>query len=333
MQECGNERKGRSWWAWLRIALVCAMVVALVVFADPVRLWRVLAGAKYLWVLAAIPFVFAGAVFDSLRLYLLMLPHGYRSRWLSVLRTNLVVNFASALLPVGAVGGGVVAWFRLSKPQGLKAQTFAALSVNMLLKLIVVSSLAAAGAALDVHSACVHPSLVGLLMAGAAIPIACLALLLWTNLTALLLRFNRHWLSRILPERIVRAGDRALESFQTYKVNKGILFVAMGAGFCRKLVGMGCPILVLYAVGIHDISFVRLLWIMCAVEVAGMLPLGIAGLGLPQMSYVGLLALFQVGADKALASNLLAYIPLVSLYLCGAAILFSEMFPETDKPG
>ena len=174
---------------WLRLLLVLAMIAGLVVIARPSRLWSALAGAEYLWVLAAVPVAVCAILLDALKLYWLVRPVGFSGGWWSVARTTLVVNFVSLFLP-GTVGGGAVAWYRLARPDKLHAQMFVALSLNAALKVVAICGVGALALALDVQAAQEHRAWIVPLLIVAALPTLARLLMITTGLAGALKRFH-----------------------------------------------------------------------------------------------------------------------------------------------
>jgi len=297
------------------------MLAGLVAVAKPRRLVRTLLDARVWWVLAAAPWPFAAVLLDSLRLYWLMRPHGYRQGWWAVLRTNLVVNFVSLFLP-GTIGGGAVAWYRLARPDRLHAQTFTALSFSTLLKVAAMSAVGAAALALDAGETARFRSLIAPLILLAAAPLGVLFLLLFTGLS----RWARLWLDRRLwlPSRLREAGGKLLESAETYRAHRPAIAGVLLAGVGRILISVPGTLFCLYAFRVEGVGYVRLLWIKCAVEASGMLPFTLSGWGLPQVTFVGLLAAFGVGAASALAANIASWAALLPMLLTGAGVMLWE---------
>jgi uncharacterized membrane protein YbhN (UPF0104 family) len=315
---------------WLRLILVLAMIAGLVVIAKPSRLASALAGAKYLWVLAVFPVAVCTILLDALKLYWLVRPVGFGGGWWSVAKTTLVVNFASLFLP-GTVGGGAVAWYRLARPEKLHAQMFVALSLNAVLKIAAVCGVGAAALALDVGAAPEHRGWIAPLLIVAALPTLILLLMVSTGLTAWLRGFHLGSLPGLMPHRLHDALRKILESLETYRSHGPSLWGALSANAVRVLVGCLCAFFCLIAVGVTDISYVRILWIMCSVEVASMIPISLAGIGLPQVTFVGLLAAFKVAAARSLASHLVSWIPWLPVYLCGAVLMLRESLAKPDR--
>jgi len=317
-----RERGRRVWW-WTRLVLVLAMFGGLIAFARPTRLWQVLVHARYGLVLAAVPAILAGAFFDAVKLFLLMRPQGFRGGFRPVWRTNLVVNFVSNFLP-GTVGGGAVAWYRLSRPERLGAQTFTALVLNTVLKLVVIGSAAALALALDAPAMRAYPGAVWPLAACAAVPVLGMVLLLHPAVTARLRRLHVLVFTRLRSRALGDGLEKVLDSAETYRARWPSVLGALAAGYARVLVSVLCPLLLLHAVGATGVGYVRLVWIMCTVEAVGMLPFTQANFGLPQVAFVALLVAFGVSRADAVAADVLGKVALMPLYLSGAGVMIGE---------
>ena len=287
-------------WKRVRLILVLGMIAGLIVKAGPSRLCSAFAGANYLWVLAAVPVVVCAVMLDALKLYWLVRPVGFSGGWWSVAKTTLVVNFVSLFLP-GTVGGGAVSWYRLARPDKLHAQMFVALSLNAVLKIVAVCGVGALALALDVQAAQEHRAWIVPLLIVAALPTLVLLLMLATGLAGWVKRFHVKSLPGLMPHRLHDALRKILESLETYRSHWPSLLGALAANVARLLVANVCPLFCLAAVGANEVPYVRILWIMCAVEVASMIPISLSGLGLPQVAFVGLLAAFKVPAARSLA--------------------------------
>ena len=314
---------------WLRLALVLAMIAGLVVIAKPARLWSALVAAEYLYVFACLPLVVCAVMLDALKLYWLVRPVGFSGGWWAVAKTTLVVNFVSLFLP-GTVGGGAVAWYRLARPDKLHAQIFVALSLNAVLKIVVVCGLGALALALDVQAAREHRAWIAPLLIVGALPALALLLMTATSLAGRVKRFHVDSLQGLMPHRLHDALRKILESLESYRSHGPSLLGALAANVARLLAGNAAALLCLFAVGVHGVPYIRLLWIMCAVEVASMVPISLSGLGLPQVAFVGLLAAFKIPAARSLACHVVSWIPWLPVYLFGAALMLRESFARPD---
>ena len=309
-----RKRLARGIWRVLQSLIVLGLVAFILYEARPGRLWSALTEAKPVWVLLAVAPIFLCVVLDSVRLYLLMRPHGFDSGFGFILRTNLVVNFTSVFLP-GTIGGGAISWYRLSRPQGLRAQSFAAL-----IALCVVGALAMAA---DFRGASGHDALEILLIVAGAAPLISLIVFLNTNILDTVSRFHDTGLARRLPEWLTSKSRKVLESLETYRRHQKLLGIALLAGIIRRAVGPLSPFFCLLAVDAAP-EYLRIVWIMCAVEAVGMLPFSLSGFGLPQVTFVKLLEPFGIPVATALAANLLSMVALLALHLSGAAVLLLE---------
>lgn len=316
---------GRAWrrvWWWVRLIAVLGLLAGLVAVARPRELWQALAGTQGLWLLAGTPFALGAGALDALKLYALMKPHGYTGGWGSVLRTSLVVNVLSMFLP-GTVGGGVVAWYRLSQRDGLRAQSLVALTVNTVVKLVVVCGAGAAALALDARARGAYAGFIPTLLLLGALPLLGLLAVLFTGVAGWAKRIHVETLGRWMPRRLHDLGRKLFESLESYRAHPLSVLGALGAGLGRKLLENVCFLFALWAVG-AEVGFARVLWVMCAVEVAGMIPLTLGGLGLPQVTYVGLLAAMGLAEAPALASSIVSWAAFLPVYLAGAGILLAE---------
>jgi uncharacterized protein (TIRG00374 family) len=325
--------RGKPVWRVVRLVIVFAMLIGLVYVAKPGELWRALKGAEWFWLLAGVPFGFAAIFFDALKLYLLILPHGYRGGWGSVFRTTLIVNFVSLFLP-GTVGGGAVAWYRLSKPDGLRAQAFTAVSFNALIKLVVICGVGAAALSVDVLAADLRRQIALPLYGLAVVTGLAFLLLTMTGLSGWVNRVVVAKIATFLPSVLANPLTKIAASVETYRGFKASVIGALGAGVGRKLIENFCFLLALKAVGV-DAGYARVLWVMCAVEAFGMIPLTLSGWGLPQVTFVSLFALFGVPSDLSLASQLLSVVVLLPVYLTGAFLLLGETLAsrKSEKEG
>lgn len=311
-----------STWRYVRMVLVLAIIVALLLVAKPKRLWEAFRQARYVWLLAALPIGLAAAFLDAAKLFLLMRPHGFRGGLMSVFRTNLVVNFVSMFLP-GTVGGGAVAWYRLSKPDNLRAQTFTALSLNVVMKLVVVSGLGMLGLALDARGHSEYGALMVPLAVVAALPLVGLCAMLWTGLCSWSKGVHVRHMGRLMPPRVHAGITKVFESMESYRSHGVSVSAALLAGAGRKLLENAMAVCALRAVGM-DVTYERVLWIMCATEATSMIPITLSGWGIPQVTYVGLFRALGVSEDVSLASNILLWVAMLPVYLSGASILLRE---------
>jgi len=308
---------------WLRVALVLGMLIGLVVIAKPGRLWQTLVQAQYAWVLAAAPICCAATCFDALKLYHLVRPLGFRGGFVEVLRTNLVVNFVSLFLP-GTIGGGAVAWWRLSRADNLRAQMFTAVGLNAVLKLVAVACAGGLALALDAQSVGAYRIWIAPLLAVSMAPLALYLLLLRTPLAAWLRRMHAATIARFLPRKAGDAIRKILESLESYRDAWRQALAALAFGLARLLISVVASIFCLYAVGAPSLGYVRLLWMTCAVELAGMIPLTLSGFGLPQVTGVALLALAGVSTQQAVAAGIVSLAAQLPVYLTGGGLMLAE---------
>ena len=309
-------------WHWLRVAIVLGMLAGLVVIAKPSRLWQTIASAQPVWVLAVAP-ILCATMCDSFKLYCLARPVGFKGGWWSVVQTNLVVNFVSQFMP-GTIGGGAVAWWRLSHADNLRAQMFTALGLNTVLKLVVIGGAGGLALALDAQTVGPYHVWTAPLLAVSVLPLGLYLLMVFTPLATWLKRSHAVMTGHFLPLKVHDAIRKVLESVESYRGAWPSALMALALGLARLLVGVWVPVFCLRAVGAPSLGYVRLLWMSCTVEVAGMIPLTLSGWGLPQVTGVALLAMYGVTTGQAVAAVILSVAAQLPVYLAGAGILLSE---------
>ena len=314
-----------------RLILVLGLLVALVVIAKPDQLWAALSQGDYLFVLAAVPLLVGATMLDAFRLYLLMLPHGYRQGWWAMVRTNFVVNFLSTFLP-GTIGGGVVAWYRLARPERLHAQTFTALALNTTLKFVAMCTVGAGMLALDVAREDEYAKLMLPLSVCAVLPLAGFFTMLWTPATAWLRRLNVIFSARVVPRKISDGVEKLIQSIENYRPNWPGVLMGLAASIARIALTVLAVQCCLHAFNVKSLTFVRVAWIMACVEAAAMLPFSLSGLGLPQATMAGLFITSGIARSTAVAVTFVSYIPVLPILLVGACILLFEAAPpKTGK--
>jgi uncharacterized membrane protein YbhN (UPF0104 family) len=136
------------------------------------------------------------------------------------------------------------------------------------------------------------------------------------------------WLSTV-RQPADRSSARAHGRFSTPLLG---LTTADGVAPSASILAVGCALgLVSQALtaAIHwgvamalglNISPLALTWILALGTIVGMFPISLAGLGVREATYVGLLALFGVSAGSALALSLTMFMILLALGLTGGAL-------------
>jgi hypothetical protein len=162
------------------------------------------------------------------------------------------------------------------------------------------------------------------LLAVAALPLGLYLLMICTPLPTWLKQSHALMAGRLLPLRVHDAIRKILESVESYRGAWPSALMALAFALARLLVFVWVPIFCLRAVGAPPVGYARLLWISCAMEVSGMIPLTLSGWGLPQVTGVALLGLSGVSTGQAVALGVLSPAAQLPVYLGGAGVLLAE---------
>lgn len=136
----------------------------------------------------------------------------------------------------------------------------------------------------------------------------------------------RRWSASHLPRFIHRKIDglwRAVSAFRRLSA-KDVAYI-----FANSTAGFVCFVMSAYiiahALGL-DISLLALVWIRSFVFVITLAPIAVAGIGLREVSFVGLLSLYGVAQVEALAFSLANFSVQLALAAFGLAIELTRLF-------
>lgn len=224
----------------------------------------------------------------------------------TLLRLNFIGSFYSTLLP-GQIAGEVVKAYKLGRGRPDAGEIAASVIIDRVTGFIGLLIIA----------------LVGLVLSPAAVDRSVLwafgvfAVVLITGLFCLNLSpwFRLLHNSAGLLGKFSGSVRQSLEASRRYANRFGLLLLASMLGACFQLTAVLMNFRFARELGI-GVSFADWCWIFGIVSVVTMLPLTIAGLGLREGSFVGVLGLFKVSPEKAIAVSLAMF----GLMLVGAAI-------------
>lgn len=230
--------------------------------------------------------------------------HGARYSKLVMFAINLKTMFFAFFLP-GDLSGAGVKWYLISRLEGKRAETLAAMVYVRMVSLSVVLLTGLSAMLIDWPFED-RSALLYLLLS--------LALVL-SAILALHLQLTQAWWDSLLASPCAaRLGSGVLGRLN--KLHDAFLAVSIynwrdiltlwGFSFTVKLSATVSFWLGARALGI-DLGFVALLWIHSAVEIVQFLPISIAGLGSRDIAVIYMLGLFDVPEGTALGFSLLLF--------------------------
>ncbi|HEV2805998.1 MAG TPA: lysylphosphatidylglycerol synthase transmembrane domain-containing protein [Chthoniobacterales bacterium] len=223
-----------------------------------------------------------------------------------LLTLNLVGQYYSTLLP-GQIAGEAVKAYRLGKGRGDAEALAASVVVDKLTGLAALVLVAAGG--LFATGTAINPPVLWFF---AAFAMVFGVAIFW---------IQSGWAPRSLRSIASRLGtfvpraEKVWDSSRRYLRDPialaGSTIVGIGVQLCAILINF----LFSRQLGL-TVSFMDWCWLFALISLIGMLPFTIAGLGLREASFVGVMALAGVSAEKALAMSLAIF----SLLLAGAVV-------------
>lgn len=239
-------------------------------------------------------FITIVAIYSNSIKWQLLLPQ-YRIR--ELFRTNLIGQYYSLLLP-GQIAGEVAKAFHLSRNESGTGEIAASITIDKITGLV--------GAVFVV-------GIFGLLMTAMPISKMIIGVLVALAVAAVAALY----VARIIWQRF---------TFKTKIIFASILF-----GVAYQLFSVVVTMLIARDVGIM-VSFYDWCWMLSLLSIALLLPITLGGLGLREATLVGLLALFSVPSEKALALSFVLFgIQIAVSALGGIAIFFKHNQSNPQK--
>ena len=304
----------------LKLIIVAGFFVALLLIIDFRELLDTLLSIDVWLFLAGFLLIIPVELLNTYQQYSLMRLQGIRIDYFSLIKINLSIKFYLLFLPGAFVGSGM-RWYRVSQPEGKRAETLAAIAFNRVFEifLIVIFGISFYLVSGDQDNENLLP---GLLVLATGIS------LLWLILTRLS-RVMYTWIKKATAGRTLSslAGFfyhsvvKLLEAAGNYQdIAFGRLFLLISLGLIRLLIGLLSFYLIALSVEIH-IPFADMGWIRSVMMITLILPLSIAGgLGIREASLIVLLSTFGVPAESSLAFSILIYLRQVILGIVGGAV-------------
>jgi uncharacterized protein (TIRG00374 family) len=244
----------------------------------------------------------------------LLLP---QQRWWTLARFYFVGLFYSQILP-GQLAGEAVKAYRLGADTAGVDQAAASVLVDRLTGLIGLLVVAVAGIAFSGAVSAQRQQYLLLLVIGLAAMIAALFAIRFEPFYRGIVATNGRM--EKLPGRIgglAKGVHRLLAAWHEYANDYLSLSLATILGIVFQLIG--ALIVAILAAGLgYPIDYVDACWVLGVVSVAVLLPVSVGGLGVREMSFVGMLHLLQVPTNSGLALGLICS----ALTLVGAMIGF-----------
>lgn len=310
-------------WKWLfRAAVAAALLVWLFGRANPGALWHLVARQSATDFAALIALVALGMVVGTFK-WRLLLPV---EKFSLLLQLNLAAGFYSLIIP-GQLGAEVIKAYQLGRGR-VDAETIAASVV--LDKVIGLLSLLALGVAGTLMTSLplgqeLRLALAGLFAGG-------VAALFGLRIPALR-QFTVDCGTRLLAlfpalDRPIGRYKLFIDAWCQYLQRPAVLWVSLAVGVAQQAVYVVMISVLSRQLG-FDLPISEWCWIFALASVAAILPISLAGLGVREGVFVGLLGAFAVPLEQALALSLTIFSLQVVFGLVGGGLELSRIARRT----
>lgn len=314
-------RSARPGWRRLLLSLKLVITTGLLVWVfslvDWSEFWRVLAASR-LWIVGLVVVMrFAGLALSSFKWQQLLAIHSVRYRLGRLLRLYLVGSFLNHFLP-GSIGGD---GYRVYKTWRNERGRSASILAIVLERLTGIGALALLGygAALVLLLQGARGVAAGLFAAGSA-ALGAAVVLAWLSKRFRLVRRIRS--TRLWPRSLDAVGALAHD----FRRESGRTVLVGGLSVLFHLNKILVVWLLLYALG-ATANPLAVAVALLIVELAGLLPISLGGLGVVEGSFILVIGQFGVGEEVALATMLLMRLLMVPFDVLGA---FFYAFGDRD---
>jgi uncharacterized protein (TIRG00374 family) len=302
----------------LKLVISGALLVVLVSRIDITGTLAVVAEARWVGCWTALGLFILGIFVRAYRWNVLVQALHMRVSLGQLTGLYFVGSFFSTVLPTG-IGGDAVKAAELARHTGRVGESLGTVVTDRFLGIIVL--LAIGDVALLLGRSSVDPRLTWTVAVLFTAGIVGFGLL---RNKALMLRF-----SRLIPEVIKAPVMDLYESFQAYDL--GALFHALAASLAFNVLWIGVNLLLGWSLAI-EASLYHYLVFVPLVSLSLLLP-SVGGLGVRELTYVGLFGLVGVAEERAFALGILVYAVHVATGLIGGTIYLIQGAREYRPTG
>ncbi len=303
---------------FLKLLISGTLLVVLISQIDIAGTLAVVAEARWVGCWTALGLFILGIFVRAYRWKVLVKALHMRVSFGQLTGLYFVGSFFSTVLPTG-IGGDAVRAAELARHTGRVGESLGTVVTDRFLGIIVLLAIGDAALLLDRSS--VDPRLTWTVAVLFTAGIVGFGLL---RSKALMLRF-----SRLIPQVIKAPVMDLYESFQAYDL--GALSHALAASLAFNVIWIGVNLILGWSLAI-EVSLYHYLVFVPLVSLSLLLP-SVGGLGVRELTYVGLFGLVGVAEEKAFALGILVYAIHVATGLIGGTIYLIQGAREYKPTG
>lgn len=314
-----NPSRRRSLGGWLlRLAIGLGILAYLFSLVPISEALDALASSRLEWIVLAVAALAIERFAAAVRITILSDQTGMSLSVWQNLKISMAATFYGMFLP-GELAGGAVRWYKMSRPNGMRAQAAAALTFDRLTSTIMLL-LTGIGFWLLEDPPMSNSTLeLAFLVLLAALAVG-VAISLSPRATSILLSAVSLSAQRMRISFVSEKLEKVLDSVQSFRELSGRrITTLLGVMLFRELVAVGLIFFLAASLGM-GVTFLTIGWVRAFTNIAMMLPITVSGLGVREGTLM--FALQPYGIDGSLALALSFLVLLTHILVAGAGGVF-----------
>ena len=288
-------------------------VLANISFAD---IGASLCSAKISFVLIATLITILMRYIAAYQMKLLTSNQGLSLSTNKIFEINFITSFYELFLPSG-LSGGVIRWYKFSKPDKKKAGAFTSIIFNRLFETIMIVFLGITFCLLDIPPGMNRTMIVTLLIVLMILLILYflvfnkrISLFLWKKTE------NINLMPGVLKEKLYKLY-KSLNQIQSLSYRTQLLFFLLS--LTSHIIGTFSFLIFAKSLGI-DLSFVNIGWIRSFLTITVMIPISISGLGVREGTLIVALNTYGITSTVVIVLSILLYARTIFIGCIGGLI-------------
>lgn len=312
-------RARRRLWQAARLVVTLGLSAWIIALVDWTAFLRTLGSASP-WIVGIVVVLrFGGLVLSSYKWQQLLAVHSVRYRLARLLRWYMVGSFLNHFLP-SSIGGDGYRIYRTWDNERGRAVSVLAVALERITGMAALATLGYVSA-LILLLAAREPLVSGVVIVGSS----CLLMVaLGVGLSS---RFDL--VGRLRDSRFGRYVDALAALASDFRDQPLRTSLVVGLSFAFHLNKLAVVWLLLFTLG-ASVDPLQLMVALFIVELAGLLPISLGGLGVVEGSFMVVMAQFGVADEISLATMLLLRVLMLPFYLAGAVFYFLDDGVSTD---
>jgi hypothetical protein len=296
----------RSTLVWLiQLAIGLAILYYIFTFIPFTGVVSAISSASIDFLVLALVVIVIERLSASARIKILTDQHGMGIKFSTMVEINLISTFYSMFLP-GVLAGGAVRWYKMSRPNGKRAEAFAAIAFERLIDTIMLLIFLFVFWFLDVHPT--STPLVDLIFVGMFSGLLIMLLLCLSDSASVLILkplelFRKFTIARFAIEKIGKVLE-AVRHFRKLSVRAWVSLLLLT--FVRNILSLVIMYLFVLSLAMN-VEFITLGWIRSLINIVTMLPVSYAGLGVREASLVYLMTPYGIPGNQVVAFSFLVF--------------------------